>query len=128
MLLSCRTTCKHCRWNPSERAVRPQLVVLRPPGCDSTLGVLEVDEPIHIEALAAHLVVEALDVGVLHRLSGVDEMDPHAVLAGPRIDLASSELRSVVHHQHFWVASLLCDRVENLTDPIPVSYTHLRAH
>ena len=63
------STSRELGWgNPAKRAVGSELVVVSPPGPDAHACVLEIGEPVHVEALRSHLVVEALDERILHRL------------------------------------------------------------
>ncbi len=50
--------------------MRPLGVVIKPPGFDKFPGVLEIEEPVFVEAFVAHRSVEALDEGVLEGLPG----------------------------------------------------------
>lgn len=59
---------------PSERAVGPNLVVVDPQGLNGPPGAFGIEEPVRVQARVAELAVVALDVGVLSRLSGVDEV------------------------------------------------------
>ena len=50
------------------------------PGFDDDLGFGARAEPPDVQVFVAELAVEALDVGVLHRLVGLDEAQLDAVL------------------------------------------------
>ena len=63
----------------------PDFVVVASPGRDLGLGVVEIDEPVLIEALVAQLAVEALHVAVLDGLPRANEVDLHARGVDPGI-------------------------------------------
>ena len=54
-------------------AVRSDLVVVATPLGDDVAGLSQRREPVLVEALVAELAVEALDVAVLHRATGLDQ-------------------------------------------------------
>ena len=58
----------------AERAVGPLLIVVLPPRLHDLAGIAEAEEPVLVEAFVAQPAVEALAVGVLDRLAGVDEV------------------------------------------------------
>ena len=58
----------------AQGTVRALLVVVLTPVFDQGAGFRQHREPVLIEAFVANLAVEALDVGVLHRLAGLDEL------------------------------------------------------
>lgn len=58
------------RGESTESAVRSVGVVLDPPGLDNDLGFEERTELFDVQQLVTHATVEALDVGVSHRLPG----------------------------------------------------------
>ena len=47
----------------------PRLIVVLPPGLDGVPGITEAKEPMAVQTLVAESSVEALDEGVLDRLS-----------------------------------------------------------
>jgi hypothetical protein len=61
------------RWHAAATAVRPDLVVVLPPGSDDSSGLGQSLEPMLVQALIAELAVEALDVAVLHRPARFDQ-------------------------------------------------------
>ena len=71
-------------------------VVLDPPVLDDPPGLGDGDEPVLVEAFVVEPPVEALDVGILDRFAGPDELEPHAVLVRPNVQSLASELGSVV--------------------------------
>ena len=86
-------------------SVRPDLVVIPPPVLDLGLCVAETGEPVIVQALVAEPPVEGLDVAVLDRLSGSDEVDGHARGIGPRVEGLPCELRAVVADDDRWSSS-----------------------
>ncbi len=82
-----------------QRAVWPVVGVVIAEGFEQTAGVVEVEELVFVEAFVAELAVEALDVGVLGRLSRSDEVMLDPVLMGPAFEGQAGKLRSVVGEQ-----------------------------
>src|SRR5215472_14484425 len=80
----------------AERAVRALAVVLDAPELDLCPGAVERWEVRLGEALVAEAPVEALDVTVLRRLAGLDEVDLHAVLERPAVQRGRDEFGTVV--------------------------------
>ena len=76
--------------------MRSHFVVIAAPGRDDRLGVLERREPVFVEAFVAELAVEALDVGVLGRLAGLDQQQLYAVGLRPLVQRSAGELRPLV--------------------------------
>ena len=72
MLLTARDVL--ARRQMTERAVGPLVIVIVAPGVQQGLGVREVDEAVHIQALIAQAAVETLDTRVLYGLLGPDEV------------------------------------------------------
>jgi hypothetical protein len=70
--------------------MRTDLVVIDPPGLDDAPRVVETEKPVLVEGLIAQLAVEALDVGVLNRLAGPDEVQLYAPLVGPGVPCLAS--------------------------------------
>ena len=71
-------------------------VVFDPPCFDDAPRVRHGEEPVLVEALISEPAVEAFYVSVVHRFSGSDEVQPHAVLVCPGIEDLAFELRAVV--------------------------------
>ena len=59
--------------------------------------LFQVDEPLLAYALIPELAVEALDIGVLHRLAGIHKAQVDANAHRPLIHRLSREFRAVVH-------------------------------
>lgn len=64
---------KLSRGQISERAVRPELVVIVPEDFDQFPGVVKVEEPVFVEAFVTEFAVEAFDVAVLRRFAWRDK-------------------------------------------------------
>src|SRR5688572_13386643 len=67
-----------------------------------------------VQALVAEPAVEALDVGVLDRLAGPDEVQLDAALVCPGVQHLAGELGTVVADDAFGQAAYLRDRGEDL--------------
>ena len=65
--------------------MRSVLIVLSPPGFDYELRFRQSHKPVLVETFIPKLAVEALDKRILHRLSGLNKVQMHALLRGPRI-------------------------------------------
>jgi hypothetical protein len=76
--------------------VRASLVVVCPPFFDDLASVSEGEEPVFVQALVAQPAVEALDVGVLDGLAGIDEAQANTVLIGPLVEGLAGQLGAVV--------------------------------
>ena len=73
-------------------------VVVPAPSVEDAPGILD-GKPVFVEALIAELAIEALDVRVLGRFSGSDEVDTHSVLVGSLVEGLACELGPVVYQQ-----------------------------
>jgi len=76
--------------------MRPLGVVVLLPDVDNRAGVGEAAKPLQILALITERAVEALDVGVLRRFAGLDEIQRDAMRIGLSIQDLPRELGSVV--------------------------------
>ena len=78
--------------------MRPHFVVQGPPSFDGSPGIGKRPEPMHVQAVVSEGAVEALDEAVLHRLSGLDqvELDPSGI--GPGVERSTSEFRPIVRN------------------------------
>ncbi len=85
----------------AQRAVRPLGVIALPPLLDDAPGVGQAAKPVNIETLVTELAVETLEAPVLHGLAGVDAIEGHAVLVGPRIQCLPGELGPVIQGDTF---------------------------
>ena len=57
--------------------MRPAGVVIDPPGLDDLAGIVEIEEPVLVEAFIPEPPVEAFDEGVLCWLARLDEVEPN---------------------------------------------------
>jgi len=74
--------------------VRPGRVEVAAEALDVELCVEEREELVLIEVFIAELLVEALDMRVLHGLPGLDELQRDAAIGGPRVEGATADLSS----------------------------------
>jgi hypothetical protein len=56
-----------------------------PPGFDLSASVIATGVPVLVQAFVPEVAVETLDVGVLDRLAGPDEVQRDAALVGPDV-------------------------------------------
>ncbi len=75
----------------------PVRVVADAPGLDRPPRVLQIQEPVLIQALLAQPSVEALDEGVLYRLARPDELELHTPQMRPLIQGPARKLRPVIY-------------------------------
>src|SRR5450830_835928 len=85
--------------------VRPDLVVVLPPGGDGRPGLHQRLEPLLVEALVPELAIEALDVAVLHGPPRLDQDVADTMGLGPTHERPAGELRAVVRAHDQRVAS-----------------------
>jgi len=86
---------------PSQRAVRPALVIIDPPRIDDRSDVIDIYEPVFVQAFVSELAVEALHETIIDRLAGADELQPDSVLIRPSIHGVADELGAVIDHDVF---------------------------
>ena len=96
--------------------MRPLGVVLLLPRLDDGAGMRQTAEPVQIQALIAKPAVEALDMGVLRGLAGVNEISRHAMCIGPSVQDAPSKLWTIVHANPFGRAKGAHELVEDTRD------------
>src|SRR4029077_16220320 len=82
--------------------MRAHRVVIHPPGFNHLPCVLQIHEPVLVQAFIAELPVEALDERILCGLATLDEMQRHLVLIRPLIHDATGKLGSVVYLNRGW--------------------------
>ncbi len=80
------------RRKAAKRGVRPDRVVIDPPGFDEAPGITETVEEVLIQALIAQPAIKALDEGILCWLSRRDVVPLDADLADPFQDRMTGEL------------------------------------
>lgn len=86
--------------------MRSTLVVVQPPASDQELGADQTSEPVDIEVLTANATVEALDEGVLDRLTRADELQMDVVVVHPLIQKLAAQFRPIVEHGGWSVVRL----------------------
>src|SRR6184192_2790837 len=96
--------------------MRTDLVEIDPPLLDDPACIVEVEEPVLVEALVAKLAVEAFDVGILDWLAGADEVQLHPDPVGPGVEGLPGELWAVVHHDELRETAHSCDQRELAAD------------
>src|SRR5690606_32852867 len=100
-----------------QRAVWPHLVVVLPPSLDDSPGILEIREPVHVEALVPEPPVEALNECVLDWFARPDEVDRHRRLVGPLVEGLAGELGAVVTDDEFGLPAGLDEPLKLSADP-----------
>src|ERR1700687_2331904 len=101
----------------AEGAVRPNRIVVQAPGFDDLARLSQAEEPGLIETLVAEPAVEALDVGILVWLAGLDEVQPDALRVGPRIERSADGLGSLCRDEHRRLPAGLDQALEHFDDP-----------
>src|SRR5262245_22115963 len=103
----------------AEGTVGTDGIVVHAPGLDDLTRVRQAAEPVLVQALVTESAVETLDVGILIRLAGFDEVQPDAVGVGPCIQRSADELGSIVRDQDCRCPPRLDEALEDLDDPPP---------
>src|SRR5690606_26252176 len=89
----------------SERGMGSRGVEVLPPFGDGAARMVEAEEQALVQKLVAHPAVEALDIAILHRLSGRDVMPLDAMILRPGKDGVRGELGAVVGNDHTRLAT-----------------------
>lgn len=76
--------------------MRTHRVVVGAPRFDSPARIVETDERMLIQTFAPQSAVEALDVSILHRFAGPNELQFYTVLVRPGVERLADELRAVI--------------------------------
>ena len=92
------------RWNSSNTAMWPDLVVVLFPDRGRIPCLLQCFKPAFIEMFIPKLTVETLDVAVLHGASRLNQNVTDAMRLRPRHEHSAGELRPVIRSHHIWVA------------------------
>lgn len=92
--------------------MRPALVVVDSPPLDDFASFGDRGEHVVVEAFVPKLPVEALDEGVLRRLSRRNVMQLYAMLSRPRKHCETCQLGAVIHHDGFWQSAFVGDPIE----------------
>jgi hypothetical protein len=85
---------------PLATAVRPDLVVVLPPGGDRGPGLRQRLEPMAVQAFVPELAVEALDVAVLHWPAWLNQDVANAIGLCPALKRPAGKFRPVVGADH----------------------------
>ncbi len=80
----------------AQGVVRAETIVVEAPRLDGVPGLGQAKESVFVEALVAEPSVEALDVGILVRLAGLDEVQLNALGIRPTVERAPDKLEAVV--------------------------------
>jgi hypothetical protein len=67
----------------TEATVGPHAVVVPPPTLDGAPRVGEIEQELLVQGFVAQLAVKALDVGVVDRLAGADEVQRDTARSRP---------------------------------------------
>ncbi len=103
----------------AEGTVGTDGIVVHTPGLDDLACVRQAAEPVLVQALVAEAAVETLNVGILIRLAGLDEVQPNAVGVSPRVERSADELGPIVRDQDCRRPARLDESLEDLDDPPP---------
>ena len=101
----------------TQSAVRTDGIVVVPPRLHNVTGCGQAREPVLVETLVPKAPVEALDVGVLHRLARINEVQTHPVLVGPGIHRPPRELWPIVDHDQIRQAPFSAQPVQDPRNP-----------
>src|SRR5579864_7707470 len=93
------------------------LVVIDSPAFDLSLSIGHACEPVGIQAFIPQPAVKAFHIGVLYRLTWLNEVQPDAAFFAPGGQRTTAKLRAVIQHDRFRQASLLADPLEHATYP-----------
>ena len=72
------------------------LVVVAPPSRDSNPRLSQAGKPVIVQTLIPKTAIEALDIGILRRLSCLDQLELNAILVSPLIQRLAGEFRPLV--------------------------------
>ena len=96
--------------------MRPDRVVVLPPRLDEAPRLVKGSKPMFVQAFIAQSTVEALDVGVLHRLARLDEVQLDATAVRPGIQGAARKLWAIIDGEGLGQPVGLGQAVQNLDD------------
>lgn len=71
--------------------MRTLLIVVQAPIAYLLPGVSEIPEPVFIQTLIPEFSVKALDVTILHRFAGLNQLQFNVMAASPLIERSTSE-------------------------------------
>lgn len=84
--------------------MRPPFIVVQAPLADLLPGVSDILEPMLTQIFIPEFTIEALNVPVLHRLSGLYQFQLNAMAVSPLIECSASEFCPLVGSYRFRVA------------------------
>jgi len=82
-----------------ESPVRTTHIVFPSPGFDELSGILQIAEPVRVEALGAEGPVERLAEGVVGWLAWTREVDLYSIAISPQIHQLTGKLWSIAPHE-----------------------------
>lgn len=91
----------------------PVGVVIQPPVFNLGSSIVQTDKNMFVEALIPELTVEALNIGILGRLPGLDKVQFDTVRIRPGIHSLADEFRSVVDGDDFGQSPGQHDALQN---------------
>ena len=87
---------KVCRGAIAQALVWAKDVAVRAPHADEVTGVVQLEKPVHAEAVGPELVMNARDEAMLDRLAPSDERELDAMRIGPRVERLRDPCGSIV--------------------------------
>jgi len=91
-------------------------VLILMPFTDGFVGMIDVAEPVFIQAFIAKAFIKTLNKSVLYRLAGLDKPQLHAMLKGPLIERASGKFRALISSYRRRIAAKQRNAVQNTRD------------
>ena len=89
--------------------MRALCIVIDPPVFDDLPRFTDAGEPLQVQALFPEAPVETLDVCILGRLAGVDEVELDAFVVGPSLERAAAQFRAIINDQDVGVSPFTCN-------------------
>src|SRR5215469_7336518 len=93
--------------------MRSLLVVILPPAFDFAPCVTQTREPVRVQAFLSQAPVEALRIGVLNRLAGLDELQSYPAFFAPGRQGSAAKLRPVIQHNGFGQTSFAGNPIQH---------------
>ena len=107
------------RWHTALRAVGPGLVVIASPVCNQCPRVGQGVKVMVVQALVRELPVEALDVGILCRLVGGDQLQLNAPSVSPVVHCSARELGTLIDSDRPGKSAELSASLQNVRHVLP---------
>jgi len=98
----------------TDRAVRPDLVVVSAPSLQLFAGIRKIHEPVGVQAFRPQLAVERLDEAVVGGVPRPGEVQDDIVGIGPEIQIAGDEFAAVVDPDRLRITDLPTDPFQGL--------------